>query len=297
MELRDIEIFLTLAEELHFGRTAERLRVTPARITQAIKKQERRIGAPLFERTSRTVRLTSLGRQLRDDLSPVYTGLQDGMRRATLAAQGVTAVLRVGMIPFNAHDLRPYWDTFRTRHPQWKLQIQHAPYIDPFAGLRRGDLDILICWLPVEEPDLTVGPVLFADPRVMAVAADHELTRRTSVSLEMLADFQHSDAPPMSVPDYWADSFIPSHTRKGRPIERGPLVSNTEEILTLASAGELVNLFPAHMTRYWNRPDIAYLPVSDIDALRFALVWRTETENERIRALAQVAADIGTLVV
>ncbi|GAA1314050.1 LysR family transcriptional regulator [Planotetraspora silvatica] len=295
MELRDIEIFLTLAEELHFGRTAERLRVTTARITQAVKKQERQIGGQLFERTSRTVRLTPLGRQLRDDLSPVYSGLQDGMRRAKLAAQGVTAVLRVGMIPLNAHELRPYWETFRARHPQWKLQIQHAPFVDSFAGLRRGDLDILICWLPVEEPDLTVGPVLFADPRVVAVAADHELTRRTSVSLEMLADFQHSDGP--SIPDYWADSFCPFYTRKGRPIERGPLVRNTEEIFTLTSTGELVNLFPAHMTRYWNRPDIAYLPVSDIDALPYALVWRTETENERIRALARVAADIGTLVV
>ena len=200
MELRDIEIFLTLAEELHFGRTAERLRVTPARITQAIKKQERQIGATLFERANRTVRLTPLGRQLRDDLWPVYTGLQDGMRRAKLAAQGVTAVLRIGMIPLNVQDLRPYWDTFRTRHPQWKLQIQQASFVDPFAGLRRGDLDVLICWLPVEEADLTVGPVLFADPRVVAVATDHELTRPTSVSLEMIADFQHANRPSMDRP-------------------------------------------------------------------------------------------------
>lgn len=58
VELRDIEIFLTLAEELHFGRSAERLRVSPARVSQAIKKQERAIGAQLFERTSRQVRLT-----------------------------------------------------------------------------------------------------------------------------------------------------------------------------------------------------------------------------------------------
>ena len=294
MELRDIEIFLTLAEELHFGRTAERLRVTPARITQAIKKQERQIGAPLFERTNRTVRLTPLGRQLRDDLWPVYTGLQDGMRRAKLAAQGVTAVLRVGMLPINVQDLRPYWDTFRTRHPQWKLQIQQASFVDPFAGLRRGDLDVLVCWLPVEEADLTVGPVLFAEPRVVAVAADHELTRFTSVSLEMVADFQHANPP--AWPDYWAEGYVPSHTRAGRRIERGPLVRNTEEVLTLASIGELVSLFPAHMRRYWSRPDIAYLSVNDIDALPYALVWRAEAENDLIRALARVAADIGTLV-
>ncbi|MFE7795361.1 LysR family transcriptional regulator [Streptomyces sp. NPDC057460] len=56
MELRDIGIFLTPAEELYFGRTAERLHVTPSRVSHAIKKQERRIGAPLFERTSCTVR-------------------------------------------------------------------------------------------------------------------------------------------------------------------------------------------------------------------------------------------------
>ncbi|MEU4538359.1 LysR substrate-binding domain-containing protein, partial [Streptosporangium sp. NPDC023825] len=173
--------------------------------------------------------------------------------------------------------------------------IRHASFVDPFAGLRRGDLDALICWLPVEEPDLTVGPTLFADPRVVAVAAEHELTRRTSVSLDMVADFQHTDAP--TRPDYWADGFIPSHTRKGRRIERGPLVRNAEEILTLASTGETVNLLPGHMRRYWSRPDIAYLPVKDIDALPYALVWRTETEDDLIRALVRVAADIGTLPV
>ncbi|MGH3362032.1 MAG: LysR family transcriptional regulator [Nocardioides sp.] len=293
MELRDIEIFLTLAEELHFGRTAERLHVTPARVTQAIKKQERQIGALLFERSNRTVRLTPLGRQLRDDLGPVYTGLHDGLRRARLAAQGVTAVLRVGMLPINGHDLRPYWDTFRDRHPQWKLRFQPAPFVDPFAGLRDDKIDVLVCWLPVEEPDLTVGPTLFADPRVAAVSAEHELTRRTAVTLEMLADFQHTDAA--SRPDYWADGFVPSHTREGRRIERGPLVDNAQEILALASAGEIVNLFPGHMKRYWSRPDIAYLPVSGIGSLPYALVWRTETEDDPIRALARVAADLGTL--
>lgn len=61
VELRDIEIFLVLAEELHFGRTAQRLHVSQARVSQAIKKQERRIGAELFTRTSRTVHLTEVG--------------------------------------------------------------------------------------------------------------------------------------------------------------------------------------------------------------------------------------------
>ncbi|MEV0086706.1 LysR family transcriptional regulator [Saccharopolyspora sp. NPDC050642] len=65
MELREIEIFLTSAEEPHFGRTADRLHLTPARISRSVKEQERRIGAPLFERPGRPV-ATSL---LRPDLS------------------------------------------------------------------------------------------------------------------------------------------------------------------------------------------------------------------------------------
>ncbi|MGN9846047.1 LysR family transcriptional regulator [Nonomuraea sp. H19] len=294
MELRDIEIFLTLAEELHFGRTAERLHITHARVSQVIKQQERRIGAELFYRTSRSVRLTRIGEQLRDDLLPLYAGLNDSVRRAQLAAQGVTGVLRVGLLPVNAHDLRPYWDVFRARHPQWRLHIQSVRFAETFAALRRGDIDVLVAWLPVEEPDLTVGPVLFADPRVLAVSADHELAQRTSVSLEMVADFQHPDTE--TGPDYWFDAFAPRQTRRGRMIERGPFVHDTEDALTRTSMAETVTLFPAHMTRYWVRPDIAYLPIKDMDALLYGMVWRSsETDNELIRSLARVVHDLGSL--
>lgn len=294
VEIRDIEIFLTLAEELHFGRTADRLHVSQARVSQAIKQQERRLGGALFDRTNRRqIRLTPLGRQLCDDLRPVYAGLRDSLERAHLAARGITHVLRVGALPINTYDLRPYWDTFRTRNPRWKLQLRSASFVDPFAGLRRGEMDVLVAWLPVEEPDLTVGPTVYAEPRVLGVAAEHELTRYTSISLEMVSDFQHPDVTP--TPDYWYDSYVPSHTRAGRLIERGPAVRQLEEVATLISLGEVVTLFPSHMTRYWVRPDIAYRPVRDMGALPYALVWHTESENDPIRALAQIVRDLGPM--
>ncbi|TMR90472.1 LysR family transcriptional regulator [Nonomuraea basaltis] len=293
MELRDIEIFLTLAEELHFGRAAERLHVSVARVSQAIKKQERAIGAELFARNSHSVRLTRLGEQLRDDLRQVHQGLAQSLERARQAARGVTGTLRVGMIPGNAHDLRGYWQAFRSRHPQWELRIRHAPFNDPFAVLREGTVDVLVTWLPVEEPDLTVGPVLFTDPRVLAVATGHELATRPIASIEMLADFPHTDAP--RAPGYWADGFIPPHTPRGHRIVRGPLVTHMEELLALVSVGEVVNSLPAHSARYWNRPDIAWLPFHDFEALTYALVWRTEAETDAVRALAQTVRDLGPL--
>lgn len=96
MELRDIEIFLALAEELHFGRTAERLHITPSRVSHVIKKQERRIGAPLFERTSRTVRLTAVGERLYQTLQPAYQRIIDGVEEVTAAVGDARGTLTLG---------------------------------------------------------------------------------------------------------------------------------------------------------------------------------------------------------
>ncbi|MFP3988983.1 LysR family transcriptional regulator [Streptomyces sp. E11-3] len=293
MELRDIEIFLVLAEELHFGRTAQRLHVSQARVSQAIKKQERRIGAELFTRTSRTVCLTEVGRQFRDDLQPVYTGLHDSLERARRAARGITAQLRVTMLPFNVVDLHPYWKTFRSRYPQWELQIRLATLTDVFGQLRSGAMDVLVAWLPVEEPDLTVGPTFCTDSRVLAVAADHRFAQRDSVPLELLAEFPHATA--LGLPDYWEGSYLPFHTPRGRPIERLIAVDNGDELISRVGMSEIIHPFPGHVTRYWGMPNIRFLPVPDMKDLTFVLVWRTEAENDLIRALADTVRDLGAL--
>ena len=82
MERQEIETFLALCEELHFGRTAKRLRISPARVTQLIQKTERRIGGALFERTTRGVVLTDLGRQLQRDLAPAHRAVEEAIRLA-----------------------------------------------------------------------------------------------------------------------------------------------------------------------------------------------------------------------
>ncbi|WUX65356.1 LysR family transcriptional regulator (plasmid) [Streptomyces sp. NBC_01431] len=293
MELRDIEIFLTLAEELHFGRTAERLHVSAARVSQAIKKQERTIGAALFERTSRAVRLTAVGERLREDLRPVYQGLKESLERARMTAQGKTDVLRIGMMPVNAHDLRPFWDAFRTRHPQWGLRIRHAGFIDPWGQLRAGDIDVLVSWTPVEEPDLTVGPTLFTEHRVALAARDHILADRPSVSLEALGD--HGVIGPVTpLPDYWEDAFIPYRTPSGRQIERPHSAANLDELFAIVAAGEAVNSLGAHVVRYYSRPDIVYIPLHDAPLLSWSLVWRSDVDNEMVRAFVRIVRDLGT---
>ncbi|MEU4733043.1 LysR family transcriptional regulator [Streptomyces sp. NPDC023588] len=293
VELRDIQIFLVLAEELHFGRTAQRLHVSQARVSQAIKKQERRIGAELFTRTSRAVRLTEIGRQFRDDLQPVYAGLHDSMERAQLAARGITAQLRVSLMPFNVAELHPYWKAFRARYPHWGLRVRQATFTDVFGQLRSGAMDVLVAWLPVEEPDFTVGPRLCTDSRILSVAADHPLAGRDHVPLELLADFPHATA--LGLPDYWEDSYLPFHTPRGRTIERVTAAASdtADELIGHVGMGEIIHTFPGHVTRYWGMSHIRWLPLPDMPRLDFALVWRTEAENDLIRALADTVRDLG----
>ncbi|MEH0630269.1 LysR family transcriptional regulator [Streptomyces stelliscabiei] len=160
MGLRDIEIFLTLAEELHFGRTAERLHVSQARVSQAVRQQERLLGVTLFDRTSRRVTLTPVGRRLREDLQQALDLLHAGLARAQEAGRHADRTLRLGVFGHAGHELRPLVDAFRARHPQGTLQFGEINANDAFTALRAGTHDAHVLWLPVAEPDLTVGPTV-----------------------------------------------------------------------------------------------------------------------------------------
>ncbi|MEW9552455.1 LysR family transcriptional regulator [Nonomuraea sp. NPDC050783] len=293
MELRDIEIFLTLAEELHFGRTAERLHVTPSRVSQAIKKQERRVGAALFDRDSRHVELTPIGRRLFEDLQPMYLGMREGIDRAARAARGKTRVLRIGMTNANHQDLRPLLDAFEARHPGCDLNIRHVGFDDPFGPLRAGAVDVQVVWLPVREADLTVGPVVYVEPVVLAVGARHRLAGRASVSYEDLADEVVMGG---ARPDYWREALVPRHTPSGRPIPVGPVAGNSAEMLPLLSNGEAVSPAHAHAARYFARPDVTYVPIHDAPPARWALIWRTAVRSDLVQDLAAVAGRLGPIM-
>lgn len=292
MELRDIEIFLALAEELHFGRTAERLHVTPSRVSQAIKKQERRIGAALFDRSSRHVELTPIGRRLFEDLQPMYLGMREGIDRATRAARGKTQVLRIGMINANHEDLRPLLDAFEARRPTCDLNIRYVGFNDPFGPVRTGAVDVQVAWLPVREADLTVGPVVYIEPVVLAVGVGHRLAARASVSYEDLADEVVMGG---ARPDYWREALVPRRTPTGRPIPVGPVANNSAEMLPLLSNGEAVSPAHAHAARYFPRPDIAYVPIRDAPPAQWALIWRTSAQSELIQDLVSTARHLGAI--
>lgn len=289
VELRDIEIFLTLAEELHFGRTADRLRLTTARVSQSIRKQERLIGASLFDRTTRTVRLTPLGEQLHTELRAAYGQLRAAIEAATATARGATT-LTLGVFGSQTYELVPLIDRFRAGNPHCDLLFREVHFSDPFGALRAGQVDLQTCWLPVREPDLTVGPTVITDPFLLMLASTHPLAARTSVLLEDLGDCV---VPRIAnaVPAYWEGAVLPSHTPSGRPIPRGPEVATFQEVQAVVAANQAVCVVFAEASRYYQRPGIVYLPIRDAPLGEWALIWRTATQSPLVRAFADAARD------
>lgn len=293
MERHEMEIFLTLAEELHFGRTAERLHLSGAMVSQTLKKVERRLGGPLFERTSRRVALTPLGRQLYDDLRPHYEAIQAAVGRAASTARGIEGLLRVGFLGIRsgvqAHRAAA---VYRARHPDCAVEVVEVQLHDYIHPLRDGSLDMLATLVPVDEPDISTGPCVLDAPIYLAVSSGSPLAALASVSMD---DLGGQKFPRLSerIPEQWLSEYMPGKMSHGEPIGQTDQVCSTYlEILALVSAGECVTIGDEQLLEYYSRPDITYVPMPDMPNLRHALVWRTAAENARMRAYVEAVAEI-----
>lgn len=293
LERYELEAFLTLAEELHFGRTAERLGVSTGRISQTIKKLERRVGTPLYERTSRSVRLTPVGSRLHDELRPAHRQILAALERATAAGRGVRGTLRVGFgAPWGGELLTAAADTLLARHPGCEITVREVPLDGGLRPLLDGSLDLQLTVFPVREPGLTAGPVLAEEPRVLLVPAGHPLARRDSVGLDDLAGVPMVTTAGAH-PGHWLDVHYPRRTPSGAAIPRGPVASTWQEVLSHVSAGRGVSPGAARGAAYHPRPGITYVPLRDVPPVAYGPVWPTAAENALVRAfVAEVVAEV-----
>ena len=289
MERQEIEIFLALAEELHFGRTAERVGVSQGRVSQTIARLERRIGARLFDRTSRRVALTAIGERLNAGIAPAYRTIQEEIARATAAAQGITGVLRIGFsAPFTGHLLLKVAEEFCEIHPEVQVEVQAVPLSDPFGALRGEAIDFQVTETPVREPDITTGPVLVAEPRMLFVPTSHHFAGRSSVSLEDLGETTMLTVGG-PVPGYWVDYHVPRQTPSGRPVPRGPAIMHWEDALALVRMGKGIVPVAEAGAREHARPGLTAVPLRDAPPFEYAALWLTHRANPLARAFVAMA--------
>ncbi len=182
MELRHLRYFLAVAEEGHFTRAAERLFVSQPTLSQQIRQLEGELGAPLFERGKRRVRLTSAGEILRDHARRVLGEVEaaalaiaelDGLKRGRVTLGAVQTA--------NAYLIPPILGRFTALHPGITVRVEELSAGSIVAGVASGRLDLGVSFtppLPDEGADEIETEPLFEEELILVLAAGHHLAGR-----------------------------------------------------------------------------------------------------------------------
>jgi DNA-binding transcriptional LysR family regulator len=188
MELRQIRSFLSVAETLHFGRTAELIHLSQPALSLQIRALEEEVGVRLFERNRRKTTLTAAGLIFRDDAAGVVSQLDQAIRRARLAADGKLGLLRIGFISTAGNEIVPNLvRRFRESSPEVVFSLLNILTADQIQMLSAGSLDIGFLRLPIgEHPELEVVEV-HREPFVVVTPLSHKLAKRKRVALHELS--------------------------------------------------------------------------------------------------------------
>ena len=188
MEFRHLRHFVVLAEELHFGRAAQRLAMTQPPLSLSLQQLEARIGARLFDRDSKGVRLTAAGQALLPAARSLLAQAQEAQALARDVGAGAVGRLRVGLVGSMLYRGLPQWmQAFEAEHPRLELSLVEMNSQEQLEALLRRELDVGFVH-GRRVPDALCAARVDATPFVACVGESHALAGRRSVPLSALRD-------------------------------------------------------------------------------------------------------------
>lgn len=293
VDMAEIEAFLAVDEELHFGKAAERLHVSPSRVSQLVRQLERRIGAALFERTTRQVKPTAIGQRLASDLRRAYADLLGALGTAQAAAQGLEGKVRVGYLTHcDDGNFARLIAGFRSAFPSCEVTTLDITGTDYFETLRSGAIDVALGRFYAEAPaDLVQGPVMSREDWVLGVANDHPLAGREVVSVEELAVY-----PIFGVPDALtgrlSNPLYPAATPRGLPLSYRGVGRTLAEVLALVARNE--NVFPTTVSfpKFHRHPGVSFIPLTGWPQGARTLMWRAQGNNALVGVFIRFASEV-----
>ncbi|MBE9373677.1 LysR family transcriptional regulator [Saccharopolyspora sp. HNM0983] len=289
MEIRLVEAFLAVAEELHFARAAERLHMAQSPLSQAIKKLEKDVGTPLFDRTTRAVTLTSAGHAFLPHARRILGEVDLAVRATGAGLDEVYGRVRLGLSgALNHRTLPPLTRAVRTRHPHIALELaDRVTTEDAVAAMERGSLDVAFAALPA--PGALPHRIIAVEELGAVVPGDHALATRDVVALDELAEQDWVLMPGQSA----LRSVIGTacHTAGFRP-RVAQEVKDPYVVLSLVAGGLGVSLAPT-CVRPIMPAGAVWLPLQGPGPrLRSALLWHPDRVGPAVRALLDIAAEV-----
>jgi DNA-binding transcriptional LysR family regulator len=287
MELRHLRYFITVAEELHFGRAAERLNMTQPPLSQQIRQLEDELGVQLFNRVGRNIELSVAGRVFLEETQQTLVQVEHAVQAARRAARGEIGRLVVGFVGTAAYRVLPSTlRVFQERFPGVEVALREMTTLDQAKALRAEQMDVGFLRPPVDSNGLEIETV-FREPLVVALRETHPLTVNEHLTLEMLAKEPFVLFPRWSRPALY-DQIMCLCQQVGFSPQVAQKANQVEAILGLVSVGMGVTLLPASIQE-WRRSGVVYKPLAQVDLLdEMAVAWRKNDTSSVLRAFLDV---------
>jgi DNA-binding transcriptional LysR family regulator len=289
LDLRLVQYYVAVAEELHFGRAAERLHIAQPSLSHQIRRLEQQLGVTLLDRTSRRVELTEAGRAL---LAEGRRLLAHSERVVRLVRSASVERLTVGFYGSAASELLPdVLRSFAEAHPTVDVSVREL-LLDRVDELLGGGVDVAFTRL-LPGQAAAEFEVIAQEPRVLALPAAHPLANRAALRLTDLCaeSFITNPAVPAAAPPM---RWLAEQARHGLPGRVAAQAASVQEILTLVAAGKGVCLVPVSVARHYPRADVSYVEVTDAAPAVVSLAWPRGTVRPVVDAFIETARRRGS---
>ena len=274
-----------LAEELNYRRAAERLFITQPALSTAIKQLEHQFGVVLFIRSTRDVALTDLGAAWLPQVLQALGGVDAVVGNLVTMSGTRQGRLRVGyLIGTGADLLFRLVRHFESAFPEVTVEPIEFDFADPTAGLAEGSTDVAIIRPPVDLPEHRML-MLDAESWVVCLPRDHRLADRAEVSILELLDDPIVCAPLAA--GTWRDYWLAMDVRGNRPPTIAAVAATYEAETTSIARGLGISFTSSSVARFYDRPGIVYVPITDRPQSYTALAWKPNALTPQADALVR----------
>ena len=291
LNLTRLRYFVAVAQELHFGRAANRLGMSQPPLSHHIQALEKEVGAKLLFRSSRRVSLTASGRILLDQASQ----LLEHAERVSHVMQGVGAGefgdLFIGCVPSALYDVLPrITSAYRKRHPGVQLVLREGHTADLMQAITEGRLDAGLVWRSVARRPLA-SQVVLKESFSAVVPAGHRFAKAKSLSLEDLAS-EPLILPPRKISPYHYDHILSSFTRRGLHPRLEYEVATILSQIGFAASGFGIAIAPNFARKLATEGIVIIGIKEEMPPVMLSLVWNEDRATPQVAQLRRIIAAI-----
>ena len=278
VESRPLRYFVAVAEELNFGRAAQRLGIAAPALSRAIAGLETQLGVQLLERSTRHVNLTDAGAGLLNDARAALVALDAAALRARRAAgpDGGKLVLAV-KADVEGGLLEAVLAAYRSEHTAIPIEVVFTGWSEQPGLLRAGAADVAIILEPFDSDGLDIEPLL-SEPQLLALPTGHPLAGQPRLRLADIEAEHQQIAPGQHV-------YIPFG-------EQAPHFGDLVQLLRQIELGRMLALLPLSLAERNARPQLTWRAVDDAPQATFAVAWPQTSHSLAVATFVRVATAI-----